>query len=155
MKKTSVSPKSNPPQNTPSVQAFIASLADEQTVTDCHQLIEMMQRISGHEPKMWNIGTIGFDSYHYKYDSGREGDSHVIGFYPRKGKTTIYLMDGTARYAELLAKVGKHTTTGYCVYIKRLSDVELPILEQIVQQSYEYIKSQEGHIHQILWKAEK
>ncbi len=155
MKKTSVSPKSNPPQNTPSVQEFIASVADEQLVTDCHLLIEMMQRISGHEPKMWNVGTIGFDTYHYKYDSGREGDGHVIGFYPRKGKMTIYLMDGTARYAELLAKVGKHTTTGYCVYIKRLSDVELPILEQIVQQSYEYVKSQDGHIHQILWKAEK
>jgi len=55
----------------------------------------------------------------------------------------------------LLAKLGKHTTTGYCVYIKRLSDIEVPILEQILQQSYEYVKSQDGHIHQILWKAEK
>ena len=62
-------------------------------------------------------------------------------------------MDGTTRYSELLATLGKHTTTGYCVYIKRLSDVELPILEQIVQQSYEYVKSQDGYIHQVLWKA--
>jgi len=87
----------------------------------------------------------------------REGDGHVIGFYPRKGKITVYLMDGTARYSELLAKLGKHTTTGYCVYIKRLSDVELPILEQIVQQSYEYIKSksQDGPIDRILWQTEK
>ncbi len=117
----------------------------------------MMQRISGHEPKLWNVGTIGFDIYHYKYDSGREGDGHVIGFYPRKGKITVYLMDGTARCSELLAKLGKHTTTGYCVYIKRLSDVELPILEQIVQQSYEYIKSksQDGPIDRILWQTEK
>ena len=140
-------------QNDSSVKDYIASLDDEQTVKDSLVLIEMMQRISGHKPKKWNVGTIGFDSYHYKYDSGREGDGHVIGFYPRKGKITVYLMDGTARHSELLAKLGKHTTTGYCVYIRRLSDVELPILEQIVQKSYEYIKSQDGHIHQILWRT--
>ena len=136
-----------------SVKNHIASLVDEQTVKDCQVLIEMMQRISGHEPKLWNVGTIGFDTYHYKYDSGREGDGHVIGFYPRKGKITIYLMDGTVRYSALLAKLGRHRATGYCVYIRRLGDVELPILEQIVQKSYEYIKSQDGRIHQILWRT--
>jgi hypothetical protein len=145
----------NSSQSDRSVKDFIASLNDEQTAKDSQVLIEMMQRISGHEPKMWNVGTIGFDTYHYKYDSGREGDGHVIGFYPRKGKITVYLMDGTVRYSELLATLGKHTTTGYCVYIKRLSEIELPILEKIVQKSHEYIKSQDGHIHQILWKAEK
>jgi len=143
----------NSSQSDSSVKNYIASLDDEQTVKDCQVLVEMMQRISGHEPKMWNVGTIGFDTYHYKYDSGREGDGHIIGFYPRKGKITVYLMDGTVRYSELLAKLGRHTATGYCVYIRRLSDVELPILEQIVQKSYEYIKSQDGHIHQILWRT--
>jgi Domain of unknown function (DU1801) len=112
-----------------------------------------MQRISGHDPKKWNVDTIGFDTYHYKYDTGREGDGLVIGFYPRKGKITIYLMDGTARYSELLAKLGKHSTTGYCIYIKRLSDIKLPVLEQIVQQSYRYIKSQDQPINRILWKS--
>ena len=136
-----------------SVNDYIASIADQQTVSDSLVLIEMMQRISGHKPKKWNVGTIGFDTYHYKYDTGREGDAHVIGFYPRKGKITIYLMDGTLRYSELLAKLGRHTTTGYCVYIRRLSDVVLPILEQLVQKSYENIKSQDGQIHQILWKT--
>ncbi|HSX28444.1 MAG TPA: DUF1801 domain-containing protein [Candidatus Saccharimonadales bacterium] len=138
------------------VKDYIASL-DEQTATDSHVLIEMMQRISGHEPKLWNVGTIGFDTYHYKYDSGREGDGHVIGFYPRKGKITVYLIDGTARYSDLLTKLGKHTIAGYCIYIKRLSDVELPVLAQIVQRSYEHIKSksQDGPIDKILWKAEK
>ena len=136
------------------VKDYIASL-DEQTVKDTHVLIEMMQRISGHKPKKWNAGTLGFDTYHYKYDSGREGDGHVIGFYPRKGKITVYLMDGTARHSELLARLGKHTTTGYCVYIKRLSDIDLPILEQIVQQSYAYIKSLGGHINRVLWQTEK
>src|SRR5215468_3583677 len=148
--------KSKSTQNNTSVKDYIASLADEQTVKDAKVLIKMMQRISGHKPKKWNQGTIGFDTYHYKYDSGREGDGHAIGFYPRKGKITIYLMDGTARHAELLAKLGKHTPTGYCVYIKRLSDVELPILEHIVHQSYAYIKSksQDGPLDRILWQTE-
>jgi hypothetical protein len=154
MGKTIVSSKSKPTQNTTSVKAFIATL-DEQTLKDSEALIEMMQKISGSKPKVWNVGTIGFDTYHYKYDSGREGDYFIIGFYPRKGKITVYLMDGTTRYSELLIKLGKHTTTGYCVYIKRLGDVKLSILEQILQRSYENIKSQDGHINQILWKAEK
>ena len=84
-------------KNDSSVKDYIASLDDEQTAKDSQVLIQMMQRISGHKPKMWNEGTIGFDTYHYKYDSGREGDGHVIGFRPRKGKTTVYLMDGTPR----------------------------------------------------------
>jgi hypothetical protein len=140
-----------------SVNDYITSLSDEQAVQDSHVLIEMMQRISGQAPKLWNVGTIGFDTYHYKYDSGREGDAMVIGFYPRKGKITIYLMDGTTRHSELLTQLGKYTGTGYCVYIKRLSDVELPVLEQIVQQSYQYIKteSQDGPIDRILWQTEK
>ena len=139
-----------PPEYESPVDAYIASLDDEQTAKDSLVLIEMMQRISGHAPKIWNQGTIGFDSYHYKYDSGREGDGHAIGFYARKGKITVYLMDGTVRYADLLARLGKHSTSRVCVYIKRLSDIELPILEQIVQQSYAYIKSQDGHMHRAL-----
>lgn len=144
--------KTDPSYN--SVKEYFASL-DEQTLKDSQVLLELMQRISGHEPKLWNAGTIGFDTYHYKYDSGREGDGFVIGFYPRKGKTTVYMMDGTARYSALLAKLGKHTTTGYCIYIKQLSDIDVPTLEQILQQSYDYIKaeSKKGPINRILWKA--
>jgi hypothetical protein len=136
-------------QNFVSVKDYIASLDDEQTVKDTQVLIEMMQRISGHEPTLWNVGTIGFDTYHYKYDSGREGDCQIIGFYPRKDKMTIYLMDGTIRYSELLDRLGKHSTSRVCVYIKRLSDIELPMLEQILQQSYAYIKSQDGRMHRV------
>ena len=136
-----------PTQDDPLVKDFIASMDDEKMKEDCLVLVEMMQRISRHGPKMWNMGTIGFDTYHYKYDSGREGDGQIIGFYSRKGKITVYLMDGTVRYSELLARLGKHTTSRVCVYIKQLSDIQLPILEQIVQQSYEYVKSQDGHMH--------
>jgi len=139
-----------------SVDSYIASL-DEQTVKDSETLIEMMQRISGQEPTLWNVGTIGFGTYHYKYDSGREGDGHTIGFYPRNGKLTIYLMDGTARHSDLLAKLGRHSTTGYCVYIRRLSDVELPVLERIIRESYALVesKSLNGPIREILWKTEE
>lgn len=130
-----------------SVKDYLTSLNDEQTVKDSQVLIKMMRRISGHEPKLWNVGTIGFDTYHYKYDSGREGDACPMSFYPRKDKITVYLMDGTARYKDLLAKLGKHTTSRVCVYFYRLSDIDLTILEQIMQQSYEYVKSQDGHMH--------
>ena len=142
--------------NERSVDAYLASL-DEQTVKDSETLIDMMQRISGLDPTLWNVGTIGFGTYHYQYDSGREGDGHTIGFYPRTGKLTIYLMDGTARHSASLTNLGKHSTTGYCVYIKRLSDVDLGVLEQILRESYEYVESraQEGPIRQILWKSDE
>lgn len=117
-------------QNQSSVKDYIGSL-DEQTSKDSHVLLKMMQHISGCEPVLWNTGTIGFDTYHYKYASGREGDGLVIGFYPRKGKITVYLMDGTARYSELLAKLGKYTTTGYCLYIKQLSDIGYQYLKKL------------------------
>jgi len=139
------------------VEQYISSLEDESLKNDARTISEIMQRISGEEPILYGIGTIGFGIYKYEYTSGRKGEAHTLGFYPRKGKITVYLMDGTKRYTELLAKLGKHTTTGYCVYIKQLSDIELPILDQILQKSYENIKSksQTGPIDKILWQTEK
>ena len=130
---------------------------DPQTLEDTQTLLTLLQKITSQNPKIWHNGTLGFDTFHYKYDSGREGDSFILGFNPKKAKITFYLMDGTTRYAELLAKLGKHTLTGYCLYIKRLSDIDLAVLEQILQQSYDYIKtlSQDGPVGQILWQAEK
>ena len=144
-------------QSDRSVPDFLASLDDAQALEDSRTLIEMMGRVTGYEPTLWNVGTIGFGTYHYKYDSGREGEGHTIGFYPRKGKLTIYLMDGTARHSELLAQLGKHSSTGYCVYIRRLSDVDLPVLERIVRESVALIesKSKDGPIRQILWKTDQ
>jgi hypothetical protein len=136
------------------VDAYLASL-DEATRADAEQLLALMRGVSGKEPTLWNVGTLGFGTYHYKYGSGREGDGHTIGFYPRKGKLTIYLMDGTARHAEMLAHLGKHSTTGYCLYVKRLSDIDLGVLERIVRASYDFIeaKAKAGPITEILWKA--
>jgi hypothetical protein len=129
------------------VQEYLASLDDEQLVADCHVLVEMMQRISGESPELWNVGTLGFGRYRYHYQSGRIGESHAIAFYPRKGKITIYVMDGTVRHSELLDRLGRHTTSRVCLYVKRLSDIDLSILEQIVRHSYDYIMSQDGQMH--------
>ncbi len=138
-------------QSDRSVNEYLGSLDDEQTVKDSEVLINMLRKISGLEPQLWNVGSIGFGTYHYKYDSGREGDAATISFYPRKGKITLYLMDGTARYHELLPKLGKHTTsTRVCVYFKHLSDLDLSILEELMKQSYEYVKSQDGHMHRAI-----
>lgn len=124
---------------------------------DTLALTELMQRISGHKPKPWNQGTLGFDQYHYKYTSGREGDSFIIGFYARPGKITIYLMDGTTRHKSALAKLGKHTTTGYCIYLRTLEDADRHVLEEILTSSYAFIKglSVQGPINRILWQTEE
>lgn len=98
---------------------------------------------------MWNVGTVGFDSYHYRYASGREGDGQAIGFHPRRGRTTIYLMDGTARHAQLLARLGKHTTSRVCLHVKSLSDVDPAVLERVVQESYDYVKAHDGQMHRV------
>lgn len=139
------------------VKEYIDSLEDESLKKDTQTLVTLMQRISKQEPILYGFGTIGFGVYKYEYTSGRKGEAHTLGFYPRKGKITVYLMDGTTRYADLLAKLGKHTTTGYCIYIKRLSDINLPVLEQILEQSYAFInkESKKGPIDRILWQTEK
>ena len=141
-------------RNDITVEGYIASIDDEQVRKDSQVLADMMQAISNEEPQLYGYGTIGFGVYKYHYESGRKGEAHIIAFYPRKGKFTVYLMDGTERYAEQLAKLGKHTTTGYCVYFKRLSDIELPVLEQIVRQSYEHISElyKDGPIGKMLWQ---
>lgn len=139
------------------VKQYIDSLDDDSLKNDAQELIKIMKRISGEEPILYGFGTIGFGVYRYEYTSGRKGEAHTLGFYPRKGKITVYLMDGTTRYSKLLAKLGKHTTTGYCLYIKRLSDIEPPVLVKILEESYKNIMAQSrgGPIDRILWQTEK
>lgn len=121
------------------VDAFVESVTDPQQKEDATQIIEIMGRLSGHPPKMWGPSIIGFGSYHYKYDSGREGDMCRIGFSPRKGQTVLYLLDGFAGYTELLGKLGKHKTGKSCLYVKRLSDVDTDVLEQLVTRSLSWM----------------
>lgn len=115
------------------VEAFLARVADPQRRADCATVLAMMRRASGVEPVMWGSSIVGFGLYQYRYASGRTGDWPVIGFSPRKNDLTLYLMPDLAGQEALLAKLGKHKTGVSCLYLKRLSDVDLPTLEALVQ----------------------
>lgn len=121
------------------VHDFIEAVADEKQRADAHTIAAMMERLSGHPPKMWGPSIIGFGSYHYRYDSGREGDMCRIGFSPRKGQTVLYLVDGFEGHAELMTKLGKHKTGKSCLYVKRLSDVDESVLEQLCTKSLDWM----------------
>ncbi len=120
-----------------SVTAFIGTIADEERRKDCRTLVALMKRVTGCAPKMWGPSIVGFDRYRYTYASGHSGESCVVGFSPRKGDITVYLLTGYegAATQRLLAKLGKHRTGKACLYIKRLADVQLPVLERLVEQS--------------------
>lgn len=138
------------------VEQYIRSIGDIGVEQDTRVIYDLMSRISGEESILYGIGTIGFGVYKFAYESGRKGESHTLAFYPRKGKITIYLTDGTKRYAKQLSKLGKHTTTGYCVYVKQLSDIDLSVLELILTESYKNLatQAQNGPITHIPWQAE-
>jgi hypothetical protein len=121
------------------VTAFIEGVADEAQRADAHRIAEMMARLSGAPAKMWGPSIIGFGSYHYKYDSGREGDTLRIGFSPRKGQTVLYLPGTISGQSDLLARLGKHKEGKGCLYIKRLSDVDMAVLEEMVVGSLHYM----------------
>lgn len=122
-----------------SVDAFIAGVADPKQRADAEQIRALMERLSGEPAKMWGPSIIGFGSYHYRYDSGREGDMCRIGFSPRKGQTVLYLIDGFEGQPELIARLGKHKTGKSCLYIKRLSDVDGDVLEELCRRSLAYM----------------
>jgi hypothetical protein len=115
-----------------SVSAFIAALTDETRRADAKALVKLMQGATGEKPKMWGPSIIGFGSYHYTYETGREGDMPLAGFSPRKAATVVYGMTGFSDSEALRAKLGKHTTGGGCLYIKKLADVDQKVLEAMV-----------------------
>ena len=119
-------------QNDDSVDAFLNRVEDESRRDDCQELVAIMQRVSGEPPKMWGPSIIGFGSYHYTYESGREGDMPVVGFSPRKNDLTLYLYGGIASQGDLLKQLGKHKTGKGCLYIKKLADVDLAALGDVI-----------------------
>jgi hypothetical protein len=120
---------------TASVAAFIEALAEDKRA-DAKALIKLMQDITGEKPKMWGPSIIGFGSYHYKYESGREGDSLLVGFSPRKPATVLYGLLGNLNTETLLARLGKHTTGKGCLYIKKLADVDLKVLATLIERGW-------------------
>lgn len=122
------------------VKDFLDSYVDnEQKKTDSLQLIELMQEWSDSEPKMWGPSIIGFGNYHYKYASGHEGDAPVIGFSPRKGAFSLYVYSDTEKSKLLLPNLGKFKMSKACIYIKKLSDIDVSILKELCMESIQYI----------------
>lgn len=121
-----------------SVTDFINAVDNEIKRRDAFELLKILQEATGFEPKMWGPSIIGFGSYHYKYDSGHEGDAPLAGFSPRKAAMTVYFYLPEEKREELLSKLGKHTSSKACIYIKKLADIDIEILKKIVLLSMEY-----------------
>ena len=125
-----------------SINAFIDTVEDERKRADSHELIELMRTITGHEPKLWGNGLVGFDSYHYRYASGREGDFFITGFSPRKTALTVYIMPGFDRYEDRLQRLGPHKTGKSCLYLKNLGTIDRNVLKQIISDSVRVMHEQ-------------
>jgi hypothetical protein len=127
-----------------SVDSYLSAIADETRRNDCIALAKLMTKATKEKPKMWGAGIVGFGSYHYKYESGREGDSCLAGFSSRKGDISVYLMGDFEGRDALLAQLGKHKMAKACLYIRRLEDVNSKVLEQLVAGSAAAVKRRYG-----------
>lgn len=128
-------------KNDADVDTFLGKIEDDRKREDAYEVKSMMESITGEPAAMWGGSIVGFGERHVVYDSGREVDMPVVGFSPRTGSTTLYIMDGFDEYDELLGRLGKHSTGKSCLYIKRLDQVETDVLEEIVRRSVDHVKS--------------
>jgi hypothetical protein len=126
-------PKTQP--TTESFEAFLEARVDPARHDDCRTLAKMMQKATGKNPVMWGESIVGFDTYRYTYASGKTGDWPIVGFSPRKNDLTIYIMSGFEERAALLEKLGRHKTSKACLYIKKLADLDVLVLKQLVELS--------------------
>ena len=128
-----------------SVESYLSGIQDEARRKDCEALAKLMTKATKQKPKMWGTSIVGFGSYHYKYESGREGDSCLTGFSSRKGDISIYLVASFPGRDELLAKLGKYKMAKACLYVRKLSDVDTNVLGQLVVGSVAERKRNHGH----------
>jgi hypothetical protein len=117
-----------------SAKRFLNGIADERRRRDCFRLLEIMTAATKCEPEMWGTSIVGFGRHNYKYESGTKGEWFLTGFSPRKQELTLYLMGGSERHPDMLKKLGKHKTGRACLYIKRLDDIDLPTLKQLIKR---------------------
>ena len=127
-------PENKTKQTNISVDKFLNGV-EEKKRNDAYEIIDMMKKITREEPKMWGPSMIGFGSYHYKYESGREGDMFIAGFSPRKANIVLYCMSVTTEFPELTERLGKHKSGGGCLYINKLEDVDTKLLKQLITES--------------------
>ncbi len=119
-----------------SVTQFINSVENPQRRKDAKVVAKIMREVSGKRPKMWGPSIVGYGEYHYKYDSGREGDFMRLGFSPRKAELVVYIMPGYSDYGPLLKKLGKHRKGKSCLYIRKLEDINLDVLKELIQAGW-------------------
>ena len=124
-----------------SVGEFLDNIEKPEKKADAYRLLEMMETITGENPVMWGPSIVGFGSYHYKYDSGREGDMLLTGFSPRAQNFSLYIGASSERNKPFLERLGKHTIGKSCLYIKKLSDVDIEVLRELIESSYEHYKN--------------
>ena len=124
-----------------SVVGYLAGVENETKRNDCLTLVDLMERVTGEKATMWGSSIVGCGSYHYRYASGRQGDWPLTGFAPRKQDLTIYITSGFGQYGDLMARLGKHKTGQSCLYIKRLSDIDVVVLEELVRQSVAHMRA--------------
>ena len=115
------------------VSGFVANVEPERRRTDSERLLDIFAEVTGYEPKMWGPSMIGYGSYHYKYDSGREGDFLATGFSPRKANLSLYIMPGYQDYQPILDRLGKHKLGKSCLYINKLDDVDEDVLKELIR----------------------
>lgn len=128
--------KTNKTQKTDEgVEVFLKTIQPAQKQADCFEILAIMREITGLEPKMWGKTIIGFGDYHYKYESGREGDSMRVGFSPRAQALTVYIMPGYTDFEDELSRIGKFKMGKSCLYIKKLSDIDIAVLREIITKS--------------------
>ena len=127
-------------KNTRSVAAFLAKQPADRR-RDCEAIVRIMRKATGVTPSMWGTSIVGFGSYHYKYASGREGDSVLTGFSPRAQNLTVYIMAGFTPFQQVLRRLGTHSTGKSCLYIKRLADVDLHVLTELIEASVRHLRS--------------
>jgi hypothetical protein len=125
--------------NDQSVEAFLNGVEDEKKRQDSFALLKLFSEATGEAPRMWGDSIVGFGEYHYRYASGREGDSPLTGFSPRKQALTLYIMAGFEQYSALLSRLGKFKTGKACLYVKKLEDIDLTALKELVKLSAEHI----------------
>lgn len=131
-------------QNEADVNAFLDAVDNPRRRSDARQLLDLMQAVTGEPPKMWGSSIVGFGSYRYRYASGREGDSLAVGFSPRKRNLVIYIMPGFSDYGDILGGLGKFRTGRSCLYVNKLDDVDLGLLEELVRESVAEMRRRYG-----------
>ena len=123
------------------VDQFIRELENDKQRADSRELVDIMRRITGAEPQMWGSSIVGFGSYHYVYESGTQGDWFLTGFSPRKRNMTVYVMNGFKNYEDKLTKLGKCRNSVSCLYFRKLDDLQVPVLEEILEDSVQYLQT--------------